>query len=144
MTREQNKLLMKGISRIDQPSKRSHGWYVRVPIKKKLKSKYFSDKKNGGKNAALLAAISWRNDEWKKTGKPPTNKHVVTVPHKSNNTGVVGVYLNERLNRYEAGWVSPEGKQKKTSVSIKKWGKEGAFLKACEIREEKERERVSA
>jgi hypothetical protein len=52
----------KDISRIDQESKRTHGWYVRVSFQGKEHSKFFSDKKNGGKESALLAAITWRNN----------------------------------------------------------------------------------
>ncbi|MEN8142257.1 MAG: hypothetical protein ABFQ82_01510 [Thermodesulfobacteriota bacterium] len=38
----------KDVARIDQESKRTHGWYVRVRFKGKTHSKFFSDKKTGG------------------------------------------------------------------------------------------------
>jgi len=105
-------------------------------------SKFFSDKKNGGRESALLSAISWRNDTEKNLGKVRTDKHVVTVSNKSN-TGEVGVRLNEKLGRYEVSWVNLDGRQGKTSVSIKKHGKKKAFERACEIRKQKEAERLS-
>lgn len=45
-----------GISRIDQPSKHNHGFYVRLTRAGKQFSKFFSDKKTGGKAKALNAA----------------------------------------------------------------------------------------
>ena len=131
----------KDIARIDQESKRTHGWYVRVRYLGKVHSKFFSDKKNGGKESALLAAISWRNDTEKTIGKIRTDRHVVTVSNTPS--GVVGVRLNEKLGRYEVSWVNLDGRQGKTSVSVKKHGKKKAFERACEIRKQKEAERLS-
>jgi hypothetical protein len=130
----------KDIARIDQESKRTHGWYVRVRFQGKTHSKFFSDKKCGGRYSSLLAAIAWRDTTEKKLGKIRTNKHLVTV--SNSGTGVVGVRLNEKFNRYEVSWVTTHGKQGKTSVSVRKHGKEGAFIKACAIRQKKERARL--
>lgn len=130
----------KDIARIDQEVKRTHGWYVRVRFQGKTHSKFFSDRKCGGRYSSLLSAISWRDATEKKLGKIRTNKHLVTV--SNSGTGVVGVRLNEKFNRYEVSWVTTIGKQGKTSVSIRKHGKENAFIKACKIRQEKERARL--
>jgi hypothetical protein len=51
--------------------------------------------------------------------------------------------LNEKLGRYEVSWVNQEGRQGKTSVSVKRHGKKKAFEKACEIRKQKEAKRLS-
>jgi hypothetical protein len=74
-------------------------------------------------------------------GKTRTDKHLVTVSNSS--TGVVGVRFNTKLNRYEVSWVTKEGKQGKTTVSINKHGKKKAFSRACSIRKEKEKARLS-
>jgi hypothetical protein len=66
---------------------------------------------------------------------------MVTV--SNSGTGVVGVRLNEKLNRYEVSWVTPHGKQGKTSVSIKKHGKKGALERACKIRKDRETARLA-
>ncbi len=132
----------KDIARIDQESKRTHGWYVRVRFKGKTYSKFFSDKKCGGRYSSLLSAISWRDKTEKKLGKVRTNKHIVTVSNSI--TGVVGVRLNEKLNRYEVSWVTEHGKQGKTSVSIRKHGKREAFKRACAIRQKKESARLAS
>jgi len=130
----------KDIARIDQEEKRTHGWYVRVRFQGTTHSKFFSDGKCGGRYSSLLAALTWRDTLEKKLGKVRTDKHLVTVSNTT--TGVVGVRLNERLNRYEVSWVNNVGKQGKTSVSIRKNGKERAFHIACEIRKKKEAERL--
>ena len=132
----------KDISRIDQESKRTHGWYVRVRYFGQTHSKFFSDGKCGGKYSSLLAAITWRDEVEARIGKQRTDRHIVTV--SNTQTGVVGVRLNDVLNRYEVSWVKPDGKQGKTSVSIRKHGRKAAFAKACEIRKQKEAERLSS
>ena len=130
----------KDIFRTDQPANHAFGWSVRVRFKGESQSKFFADKKNGGKNISLLAALGWRNKTWAKLGKPMTEKRVAVVPR--NNTGVVGVRLEERLNVYEVNWSKPDGNQGKTSVSIRKHGKKKAFKRACKIRTLKEAERI--
>ncbi|WP_041278025.1 AP2/ERF family transcription factor [Desulfotalea psychrophila] len=130
----------KDVARIDQESKRTHGWYVRVRFLGKTHSKFFSDRKCGGRASSLLLAIAWRDQTEKKLGKVRTNKHMVTVSNSS--TGVVGVRLNDKLGRYEVSWVTSSGKQGKTSVSIAKHGKKEAFARACAIRQEKEKSRL--
>ena len=132
----------KDVARIDQESKRSHGWYVRVRFNGKTHSKFFSDKKNGGRNSALLAAIAWRNNTRDKIGKPQTDRHIVT--QCSTGSGVVGVRYNEKANCYFISWVTLAGKQGKTSVSIAKHGQKKAFERACEIRKKKEASRLAA
>ena len=131
----------KDIARIDQKEKRTHGWYVRVRYFGKTYSKFFSDGKCGGRYSSLLYALAWRDKTEEKLGKLRTDKHIVTV--SNTKTGVVGVRHNEKLNRYEVSWVNPSGKQGKTSVSINKHGKKKAFELACQVRKEKEKERLA-
>ncbi len=132
----------KDIARIDQEEKRTHGWYVRVRYYGKTHSKFFSDGKCGGRYSSLLAALAWRDETEARLGKIRTDRHIVTV--SSTKTGVVGVRLNDKLNRYEVSWVNAQGKQGKTSVSIAKHGKEKAFELACKVRRTKEHERLVA
>lgn len=129
----------KDIARIDQESKRTHGWYVRVRFGGTTHSKFFSDRKCGGRYSSLLSAMAWRDQIEAKFGKIRSDKHIVTVSHSS--TGVVGVRLNEKMNRYEVSWVTSQGKQGKTSVSIGRHGKDKAFALASAIRRKKETER---
>ena len=131
----------KDIARIDQPSTRTHGWYARITFQGKVHSKFFSDKKSGGKNSSLLAAISWRDNTRAKIGKPQTDRNVVSVANSS--TGIVGITLDKKYNRYSVSWVRPDGNQGKTSVSIKKHGKAAALKLAIQKREEKNNERLN-
>ena len=130
----------KDIARIDQKEKRTHGWYVRVRYLGKTHSKFFSDGKCGGRYSSLLSALAWRDETVTKLGKQRTDKHIVTVSNPS--TGVVGVRLNAKLNRYEVSCVNTSGKQGKTSVSINRHGKDKALEIACAIRKQKEAERL--
>ena len=131
----------KDIARIDQIEKRTHGWYVRVRFKGKTHSKFFSDGKCNGKGASLLAAVTWRDETEKSLGKVRTDRHIVTISNSS--TGEVGIRFNYKLDRYEVSWVTAAGKQGKTSVSVRRYGKDQAFEIAQEIRRKKEAERLS-
>ncbi len=63
---------LKNISRIDQPSKNTYGWFVRIRRDGNRISRFFSDGKYGGKNKSLSAARDFRNKnltEWEKFAK---------------------------------------------------------------------------
>ena len=49
-----------GISRIDQPSRRTHGWFARVYLGGKTLAKFFADRASGGVRPALAAARAHR------------------------------------------------------------------------------------
>lgn len=50
-----------GISRIDNPRKRTHGWFARVYRNNQEIRKFFSDRKWGGRDVALAQAQKWRD-----------------------------------------------------------------------------------
>jgi len=67
----------RGISRIDQDSTRTHGWFVRVGYTADRKgtyrarhTKYFGDATHGGKKKALEAAIRYVNGLRRKKAVP--------------------------------------------------------------------------
>ena len=140
----------KGISRIDQPQRKTVGWYVRVTFNGKQHSKFFSDHIHGGKEKALEAAIAHRNQVEMKVGKPRTERLVIA--HNSRNrTGIMGVRRKTKViktedgervtnNVYEVTWNPEPGRLCRTWVSIDEYGEEAALRKACAIRREKERE----
>ncbi len=140
----------KGISRIDQISRNTYGWYLRVRCYGIMYSKFFSDKKFGNKNKALQAAVEFRDDLERELGLPRTDRYVVMQsPH--NKTGVIGIQRKVKKHRKKSGEYSywnvfevtynPEpGVTKKTSVSIDLHGEKEAFRRACLIRRQKERE----
>jgi hypothetical protein len=74
----------RGISRIDQPSKRTHGWFVRVGYHERRDgsygprhTKFFGDASHGGKRKALAAAEKFvatvsRGGRRKRAARPAT------------------------------------------------------------------------
>ncbi len=82
---------MKGISRIDQDERRTHGWYVRVRLRSgRYASKLFSDKMHGSKKKSLEAAAAYRDamtpeaeaKPAKKTARKAAKKKVARKPAK--------------------------------------------------------------
>ena len=139
----------KSISRIDQPEKHTHGWYVRVHFKGKEVSKFFPDKQHKGKNKSLSAALDFRNETEEKLGKPRTDRPVIMRRPKKR--GVVGVRETVYRTRgadgemrespvFEVTWNPEPNVVRRTSVSIRKYGKKEALRRAVELRQEKERE----
>lgn len=70
----------RGISRIDQPSTRTYGWFVRVGFVTRKSgtsgpkhSKFFGDAGYGGPEKSLKAARRWR-DQQVKTPKRATRR----------------------------------------------------------------------
>lgn len=138
----------KGISRIDQASRNTYGWYLRVRYHGIMYAKFFSDKKSGNKKKALKFAVAFRNDLEKELGLPRTDRYIVTQSPQ-NKTGVIGIQRKVKKHKRRNGKYSywnvfeitynPEpGVTKKTSVSIDLHGEKTAFKKACQIRKEKE------
>lgn len=139
----------RGISRVDH--KHTHGWLARVYLShKRTVAKLFSDKKLGGREAALEQARLWRNnypiaEEDRPNPTPP--KFLRTTP-KNNSSWRVGVSRSTgKRSRgkltpcFQVCWV-PERCHPKNKVFY--WSQyeseEKAFEAACEFREQMERE----
>jgi hypothetical protein len=140
----------KGISRIDQPERKTHGWYVRVTFNGQRRVKFFSDEANGGKEKALEAAVRFRNRAEKELNKPRTDRLVI-ARNPRNRSGIMGVQRKTKVvhtpagervtdNVYEITWNPSPGEVRRAWVSIDEYGEEAAFRKACAIRREKEKE----
>lgn len=74
MPTAKNRSLPSGISRIDQQTSRTHGYFVRVGYRKTTKgwrpkaSAFFGDASHGGKSSALKAAEKWLRSNKKSAG----------------------------------------------------------------------------
>lgn len=79
-----------GISRIDQPDKKNHGYYVRITHKGKTQQKYFPDKASGSKTKALKLAKEYRDNV---VAKLPKAKREAASRKRRNvkQSGVTGV-----------------------------------------------------
>ena len=76
---------LKNISRIDQHSKNTFGWFVRIRRDGKKISRFFSDGKYGGREKALESAREYRNknlSEWRNFAKNP--ERAMHLGKKSN------------------------------------------------------------
>ena len=141
---------LKSITRIDQPEKHTHGWYVRVRYAGKEISRFFSDKTNGGKKKALEAAVKFRDTTERQLGKPRTDRFVVArSPRGSKHIpGVRQVMKSTRLASgelkaspvYEVTWSPQPNVLKRTSISIKKYGRAEALKRAVTLRKKKEKQ----
>ena len=140
----------KGVSRIDSPEKKMHGWYVRVRFNHETKAKFVSDKQHGGREAALAKAVECRNEMERELGKPRTD-WVIVGSNPRNRRGVAGVRRAVKKHKgkdgrvyenevYEVSWNAGRERRGRTSVSIRKYGEARAFRIACAIRREKERQ----
>lgn len=66
MKRTRRRSAPRGVSRIDQPSTRTHGWFVRAGFYRRKDGsyvprhrKFFGDVGHGGKRRALRAAVAY-------------------------------------------------------------------------------------
>ena len=132
----------KNVTRVDQPSKNTHGFNVRIQWKGQLHTKFFSDNVCGDRLSALHDAIQWRDATEKSIGKPHTTRQVIGLSSR-NKTGVIGVRRRKRGNTevYEATWITDEGKVGRTTYSIARHGERKAFKLAVKARTEHESKR---
>ena len=135
----------KGISRVDYVKRNSYGWYARVRYKGENFAKFFSDSTHGGSEAALTAAVYWRDETERNIGKPRTDR-VINAAIVKSNTGVLGVqFVNVGpQGAFEATWSPIPGKVSRTKVSIAKYGEYEAFERACRIRRAYEKKMFGA
>jgi len=81
-----------GISRIDQPAKRTHGFFVRLRRRGKVHSAFFTDQRYGGRKRALTAAQKHYRKLLAKLGPPVLRKRHLQRAHiqRRNGSSVVG------------------------------------------------------
>jgi len=135
---------LKSISRLDARS--THGWFVRIYFRGKTHRKLFSDSIFGSKEAALKAAIAYRDDYLR-------THHIedlpfFTYPMKSNTTGVNGV--SETFHRSRNGrkipyfsvfWAPKRNQRRHKRFYIHHFNsREDALQAATAFRKEKEHE----
>lgn len=133
------KSALKGISRIDQPDKHNHGWFVRVTRNGKTFSMFFADKKHGGKAKALSAAK--KGYETLRAQHPPmSRKDFAQIQRRRNKSGIVGVTRLTKVVRgkdyhfWQATWSPARGNIQKKAFSISKYGEEKAKQLAIQTR----------
>ena len=132
---------VKGVVRIDSES--THGWQVRVYRYGNTYSRLFSDKKFGGRKSAFEAAKAYHVELAAEIAalpdKAPRRRLVASNGDASN--GVVGVSRTYKRDRrgvqhevYAVSWNPEPGLARGTSFSIKRYGEDEAFRRACALR----------
>ena len=111
----------------------THGWQVRVRRDGERLSKFFADAKHDGREAALEAAMTYRDDLLASITPPDDPK-----PRKAwSNTGVVGLSVREKTEGertrlfVQLNWVNAAGKRRAGSYSVEKWGFRRALWNGC-------------
>ena len=115
----------------------THGWLVRARRQGTRISKFFSDKKFGGRDAALYDhAVPYR-DELLADLPEPDDAARKSAEARSR-SGVVGVNLtfkdigNGTKKPYvQVSWIDPDGKRRAASYSAEKWGLRRSVWNAC-------------
>lgn len=144
----------RNIKRMDDPSRSTHGWLVRVQRHHRIAIKLFSDGVWGGKRKALAAARDWRDLQTQPLAEYSQKLWRRNGLRRNNRSGVVGAARYERKPDagkkasggafWMASWVDEHGASRKRKFSVSRWGERGAKRMAIEEREQQVRRSVAA
>jgi hypothetical protein len=131
---------MRGISRIDQPEKRTHGFFVRLQRRGISHNAFFADQSYGGKRRALRAAQRHFRILEKKY-RPMTRKRWAELPRRKGKSGIIGVRRvvirqpgQPRLAYWQANWSPRPYRIRRRSFSVRKFGERKAKALAVKAR----------
>jgi len=125
-----------GISRIDQPEKRTHGFFVRLSRKGKRYSGFFGDKGHGGRGRALKAAEAYYQKLLKKH-KAVTRRDWLQIRRRKGRSPYIGVQRIVVTHVYwKATWSPRKGVVRKRQFSVRKHGAAQARALALRARRE--------
>lgn len=129
-----------GISRIDQPEKRTHGFFVRLIRKGKLHSAFFADLSWGGKKKALGAARKHYQQLLRKHGRI-SRRDWAQIQRRKGASGIVGVRKTvvprggRKLTYWIATWSPRPRMVRRKMFAVGKYG--AARAKALAIKARK-------
>ena len=110
----------------------THGWQVRHRRDGQRLSKFFADARHGGRDGALDAALTYRDELFASLPTPAPK------PRKAwSNTGVVGLSVREKADGtrprlyVQLNWMDSDGKRRSSSYSVEKWGLRRALWNGC-------------
>ncbi len=129
-----------GISRIDQPEKRTHGFFVRLQRQGKMYPGFFGDKSHGGRAQALEAAQAYYQ-KLLTQHKATTRRDWLQIRRRRGASPYIGVQrvIVRRANNYEgffwkATWSPLPGVVKRRMFSVLKYGPRQALALALKTR----------
>lgn len=135
-----------GICRIDQPSHRTHGFFVRVHCRGKIHNGFFADKKHGGRVPAFAAAQKFHKKLLAKYDmmKPMPRRLWAQIRRRKGSSGIVGVQraVSWKLGYkkvykrvvWRATWSSRPGVVRRREFAARKHGDRKARLLAIKAR----------
>jgi hypothetical protein len=132
-----------GICRIDQPSHRTHGFFVRLARQRKIHSAFFTDKKFGGREQALAAAQAHYLQLRRRLSLPPqrSRRQWAETVRRRGRSGIAGVQrVIDRQHKpwrkyWRATWSPELGVVRKKQFSIRKHGEAQAKQLAIRARQ---------
>jgi hypothetical protein len=123
-----------GISRIDQPDKRTHGYFVRLARRGKIYPAFFGDKTHGGKRRALKAAQKHYRMLLRKHGRISRREWAQMLRRKGA-SGIIGVRKIVVTNVYWAAhWMPRPHVSRQKKFSVQKYGARRAKALAIQAR----------
>lgn len=129
-----------GITRIDQPAKKNHGFYVRITHRGQNFQKYFPDKACGGKNKALAAAKTYRDQILSELPKSK-QEAAARERRKIKKSGVTGVThvvsksdKGKTYDYWQAAWTDKSNRRRTAKFSISRYGDNEALELAKKAR----------
>lgn len=126
-----------GISRIDQPHKRTHGFFVRLTRQGVVHNAFFADKSHGGKKKALEAAREHYAMLLRKHGGG-SRRDRAEIVRRLSSSGIVGVRKTVVVKKgrkdvyWMASWSPKLNVVRRRMFAVRKYGAEKA--KALAIR----------
>jgi hypothetical protein len=135
---------LRWIHRVDNLLTHTHCWKVQVKRRNACMHKYFSDNVYGSKDAALEAAIVYRNSFIQDVSGVDYLLWLRNINRPNNTSGIIGVaryVARSKKSQYEcpywqAFWKDADGKRRSRTFTIRQYGEEGAKERACEARRE--------
>jgi len=130
-----------GISRVDIPGKKTHGWQVRLQRQGWRYQKFFADGLHKGKDKAFDAAVVMR-DELVESLEGESRRDRAERKTARNSSGIVGVcrtYAVKGGSRYpcwQASWSPAPGKRKCVKFFVSVHGEKEAKKLAVAARSE--------
>lgn len=131
----------RGITRIDQPEKRNHGYFVRLQRDGHRFSAFFSDKKHGGKRKALEEARK-AFAKMLKEHPPVSRRELAERKLKTKGAGGTIPGVSHTVTRskgrtyefWQAAWSPEPNVRKCVKFSVNKYGARKAKQLAIEAR----------
>jgi hypothetical protein len=119
-------------------AKGAERWVVRFSRHGRFHDKTFPFLKHGGRDAALAAAIAWRDERLALTA-PMTVLEFAQRQRSNNTSGVPGVTFGRSARQPEGFWQArltlADGTRWRKTYSVKRFGDVGAFDLAVQARQ---------